>query len=306
MASQDAKGTVFDIQRFSLHDGPGIRTLVFLKGCPLSCQWCCNPESINPSPEVGFMKERCNKCGKCKSACKVQAITLSADGLPEIDRKLCNNCGDCVQACLPRALVMYGKEMTAAEVVEEVRRDELFYGDSGGITMSGGEPLRQHAFVKAVFELCRQAGIRTAMETSGFATKQVWQELLPFLDCVLYDLKLLNCESHQKYTGQPNTIILENAALVAKSGVPVLFRIPLVISINGTPENIRATADFIKSLQESGAAVELMPYHRLGLAKYNALGRSYTLEGLRPSELARVEAVRRAYEDMGVRCTVSK
>ncbi len=261
MASQDMKGMVFDIQRFSLHDGPGIRTLVFLKGCPLCCRWCDNPESISPWPELGFVKDRCNKCGKCRPVCPEQAITLSHDGMPEIDRKRCTNCGDCVPVCLPHALIMYDREMTAAEVLEEVRRDELFYGDAGGVTVSGGEPLRQPFFIRSLFELCRQAGIRTALETTGLATKEVWQELLPLVDYVLYDIKYLDSEVHRRYTGQPNALILEDARLVAASKVPLLFRTPLIPSINGTAENVSATASFIRGVQGSKAAIELMPYH---------------------------------------------
>lgn len=300
------KGLVTDIQRFSVHDGPGIRTLVFLKGCSLSCRWCDNPETINHWPELGFVKANCNKCGKCPIACPEQAITLDSSGMPVIDPQRCTNCGECVAACLPEALILYGKAMSADEVLHVIMQDVIFYGDSGGVTVSGGEPLRQPAFVQALFERCREAKIHTAIETCGFASTQALRRVLPVVDYVLFDLKSMDSQLHQAYTGKPNASILENAKTVAASGVPVLFRSPLVPGVNDSPQNIRETARFLKALQGSEAALELMPYHRMGKAKYEALQRPYPMENIRPPEPAYLESIRQAYQDLGIRCTISR
>lgn len=253
------------------------------------------------------MQALCNKCGKCVAACPEQAIFLGSEGTPQIDRERCTVCGDCLTACFPGALTMYGKEMTVAEVFREVCRDQIFYKDSGGgVTASGGEPLQQPSFVKALFQMCHEAGIHTALETTGFATRRVLEEVLAWTDYVLYDLKHLDSEIHQKFTGIPNTLILENANLIAASGVRTLFRSPLIPGVNDTPENIRETASFLKAIQGEEAALEFLPYHSLGLAKYKALGRRpYALEGVKPHDPAHVASIRRSYEELGVKCTVS-
>ncbi|MDP2931346.1 MAG: glycyl-radical enzyme activating protein [Chloroflexota bacterium] len=300
------KGIVTHIQRFSVHDGPGIRTLVFMKGCYLRCQWCDNPETINHSAEVGLVKAHCNKCGKCPGACPEQAITLDAEGIPVIDSQRCNNCAKCVAVCLPEALILYGREMTVEEVFQEVKQDEIFYEKSGGVTASGGEPLRQATFVKALFERCREAGIHTALETCGFAPAGALEQVLPVLQYCLFDLKHMNPDVHRAYTGQPNDVILDNARKVVESGVTVLFRSPLIPGINDSQENIKATASFLKELQGDKACFELMPYHRLGKAKYEALRRPYPLEELKSPEPDYAESIRQAYQDLGIHCTISK
>ncbi len=233
-------------------------------------------------------------------------MALGSDGMPNLDSQRCTNCGDCTAVCFPDALIIYGKEMTVLEVFEEVQRDEIFYESSGGVTVSGGEPLQQASFVQALFELCREAGIHTALETCGFASRKALEQVLQLTDYVIFDLKHLDSQTHQIYTGKPNTRILENAKIVARSGLPVLFRAPLIPGVNDSLENIRETACFIKKLQGDEAAFELLPYHRLGKAKSEALHRSYLLEELRPSEPDYVESIRQSYEDMGINCTISK
>lgn len=304
---EDQRGLVFNIQRFSLHDGPGIRTTVFLKGCPLLCLWCDNPESKNPTLELGFSRVCCDKCGKCLPACPEGAIVLDSEGMPQIDRERCNACGKCVAVCVPEALAIYGKWYSVDEVFQEVHKDaNLFRRSGGGVTVSGGEPLRQSSFVLALLQRCREAGIHTAVETSGFVSPAVLREVLPFIDLVLFDLKHLDPEVHRRLTGQSNDLVLENATLVVSSGAKVQFRLPLIPGLNDTPENIRSTAQFLMKLQGEGASIELMPYHRLGVGKYQALDRAYALETLESAGPEFCESVRQAFEECGVRCLVSK
>ncbi len=306
MITCGTSGLVFDIQRFVLHDGPGVRSLVFLKGCSLKCLWCDNPESIEPHPEIGLMRFRCNKCGKCFTACPEDAILLDSEGMPRLARDKCTNCGQCVKVCGPSALILYGEERSVLDVFEEVKRDKIFYESSGGgVTVSGGEPLLQPSFVKALFEICRDAKIHTSLETAGFANRQVLEEVLPLTDYVLYDLKHLDSGYHEKFTGRSNGLILENARIVAKSGVPVLFRCPLIPGINDTNENVEQTANFLRAISRGEATIQLLPYHRLGEAKYRVLDKHYAMQRIEPSEPSQVESIRRMYEDMGVKCSVS-
>jgi pyruvate formate lyase activating enzyme len=301
------RGMVFNIQDYCIHDGPGIRTTVFLKGCPLRCQWCSNPESMNSRPQLGFIKMKCTKCGKCVSACTEGAMGGAVDEIPQIDRERCTNCGKCVEVCGADALAVYGKEMTTEELFEAVRKDEIFYrGSGGGVTVSGGEPLQQPEFVCEFFDMCRGAAIHTAIETTGHTTHAVLERVLTLTDYVLFDLKHLNSIDHRRYTGQPNELILENAERVAASGVPVLFRMPLVPGINDTDLNIQATAAFLQRVWKGAGRLELLAYHRLGMGKYEGLGKSYRLESVRPPERSHVEAVRNAFEKLGVSCTVSQ
>lgn len=302
------RGVIFDIQRFSLHDGPGVRTLVFLKGCPLACQWCSNPESNNPEPELGLMRSRCNQCGECVPVCPEHAIARNGAGMPRIDRGRCNNCGACTLVCLPRALILYGREVTVEEVHREVRKDKLFYeGSSGGVTVSGGEPLQQPSFVRALFKVCHEEGISTCLETSGCAATRVLEEILPVTDYVLFDLKQLDDAVHERFTGASNKLILENAAVAVKSGVSVQFRCPIIPGINDTPENIKETARFVIGVQGKETALELLPYHRMGVAKYEALDRTYSLRELATllPDSNHMKSIQCTYEELGVRCTIS-
>jgi pyruvate formate lyase activating enzyme len=234
-------------------------------------------------------------------------MTPGPEGIPLITRQQCTVCGDCVQVCPAEALAIYGKEMTAGEVFAEVRRDEIYYrGSGGGVTVSGGEPLLQPHFVRALFHLCRQVGIHTAVETAGFVRPRVLQALLPLTDYVLYDLKHLKAHAHREYTGRSNDLILRNAAMVVASGIPVQFRMPLIPGLNDTPDNIQETAAFVGKLGATSAHLELLPYHRLGEGKYQALGQPYPLADLRTPKTEQVEAVRRAFEELGVRCSVAQ
>lgn len=296
---------VTNIQGYSIHDGPGIRTVVFFKGCGLACQWCANPECISNNPEIGFIENLCKFCGKCLNACPEGALRLQ-QGQGRVDYSRCKVCGKCVDACYYGAMVLYGKEMSVEEVFDAVRRDKIFYDSSGGgVTVSGGEPLLRAPFVKELFELCHGNGINTCIETSGFVKRENLELVLPVTDYLLFDLKHLNSELHKQYTGQPNELILSNAKLASESGANVLYRMPLIPTINDTPANIRETAEFLKSLSPAGE-IQLMPYHRLGDSKYKALNRIRPLQELEIMKDDSVNEVKQAFIDLGVKCTISK
>jgi pyruvate formate lyase activating enzyme len=298
---------VTNIQGYSIHDGPGIRTVVFLKGCSLECQWCSNPECISPHPEVGFIKTLCTQCGKCAEVCPDGALVYEEGKLPYINRRQCTGCSLCSSVCSYQALVLYGEPMNADEVFDAANRDKMFYQASGGgVTVSGGEPLLQPEFIGDLFEKCRRAGIHTCLETSGCASESALRKVLPYTDYILYDLKHMNSEKHLQYTGKPNRLILSNAKIVATSGVETLFRMPLIPGINDDLQNIKETAEFLHGLGDNALRIELMPYHRLGKGKYEALDRQYLLSELCSPESEHLESVTNIFKGSGIICMISR
>ena len=285
MATEEATGLVSSIQRYCIHDGPGIRTIVFLKGCPLRCLWCSNPENQEAYPEIAFVRERCLGCGTCTASCPSGAMSVRGPG-PQIDRQLCRGCGSCADACPSGALRLIGKRMTPKEVMAEVRKDEVFFRTSGGgVTVSGGEPLAQPHFVAGLFRRCKEMGLHTAVETSGYAGWNAIEQLLQWVDLFLYDLKVMNPEKHKAYTGVDNRIILENLSRlsVARKGRGVVVRIPLVPTVNLSREELETLARFV-AVHDIGT-VHLLPYHAYGSGKYAQLGRSYRMSAVgEPSE----------------------
>jgi pyruvate formate lyase activating enzyme len=297
---------VSNIQGYSIHDGPGIRTVVFLKGCPLSCRWCSNPENISPEAEMGFIESLCAHCGKCGDACPNNAI-CPGESVYRIDHTRCLVCGTCRDNCFYNALVRYGEVMTVDEVWDAVRRDKMFYDASGGgVTVSGGEPLLQVSFVRGLFELCRSEHIGTCMETCGFAPSEALLEVMPVTDSFLFDLKHMDGDVHRRYTGQDNRQILRNAGMLIKDGADVLFRQPLVRGVNDSMTNIDATAGFLSGLGEKALRLQLMPYHRMGQSKYKALNAAHDMDEFVVMDDSEVDALKDAYVDRGIDCTISR
>ena len=269
-------GTVFDIRKYSVHDGPGIRTTVFLKGCPLDCWWCHNPESQSNLPEPMLRPNLCIACDACIEACSEGAIERAGGGLTW-DRALCVSCGDCAEICLAGAREMAGREMTVSAVLAEIERDRPFYEESGGgVTFSGGEPLLQWRFLGELLRACREIDLHTTLDTSGFAAWEVFENILPYTSLVLYDLKHTNPERHRQVTGVPLAPILRNLERLSARGVPIWLRVPLVPGINDDEENLRrvgALAARLPGIRQVG----LLAYHPTAAGKYERLGRPYRL-----------------------------
>lgn len=277
-------GLVFDIERFAVNDGPGIRTLVFLKGCPLHCVWCANPESMVRQPELIQLRNNCIACHRCLTACPVDAIHLAEDGGPTIDRTRCDLCAQCAQTCYAGALKVAGRYVTIPELMAEVERDRPFYERSGGgITFSGGEPTAQAAFLLAALREAKKRNLHTAIETCGFVSWETFEPILRYVDLVLFDVKHMDSGEHRRLTGVPNELIVANLGRIRTLGLPVRVRLPLVPGCNDSPDNIRATATLVASMPNV-QALDILPYHRLGEPKWGELDRSYELHGVLPPD----------------------
>jgi pyruvate formate lyase activating enzyme len=318
MAEIQLTGRVYDIQGFSVQDGPGIRTTVFLKGCPLSCPWCHSPESQAFYPQLSWIAMRCPgiaKCGKCLNVClkgalapgKVirHAVTQEDIQLVKIDRKLCDNCGHCARACYPDALYICGKDYTVEELMERVCKDIPFYEHSGGgVTISGGEALSQPEFTLAAMKGLKQRGINTALDTTGYANYKHIGAVLPYTDLFLYDLKHMDSTQHKKAVGVPNELILENARKIAADGGKLQVRIPVIPRFNDSEENIRTTGIFCRELGVAVASVQLLPYHTLGTVKYQRIAEErQVLEAAPPSD-EKIQALKGVLEGFGLSVTV--
>jgi pyruvate formate lyase activating enzyme len=278
----ETKGIIFNIERFTLHDGPGIRTTVFLKGCPLNCVWCCNPKSQSIAPQLAYFEEKCTACGRCLLLCPRGAISSDGKNQPvSIDFALCDGCGTCVAACIPDALVMMGEEKTAREIVEIVKRDSPFYLRSGGgVTLSGGEPLAQPNFSAEILRLCKDAGIHTAIQTCGYTTQTDIEKVLPYLDLVIFDLKHMDATIHQNLTGKSNQLILENLEYINSQKKEIVLQIPLIPGINDSAENLAASFHLAQTMKYV-KGISLLSYHALGQSKYSRIGQNYELLDLR-------------------------
>ncbi len=297
------KGRIFSIQRFSIQDGPGIRTTVFLKGCPLRCAWCSNPESQSPHPEIMARPQKCEGCGECVEACPKKAIQLEG-GVARIDRALCDLCMDCAAACPTGALEVSGEEVTIEEAVNESCRDEPFYKNSdGGVTLSGGEPLFQPAFALRFLRECKERGLSTALDTCGYAPWEVFEGILAHTDLVLFDVKHLDPEMHLEGTGVDNDLILDNLRRMTASGrTRVWIRIPVIPGYNDSEEHARALAERLAGMPVE--KVSLLDYHEWGKPKYGFLGKEVPFQGEVSEDPERLERLKGIMESAGLSVTI--
>ena len=294
------KGLVYNLQRFAIHDGPGIRTLVYMKGCPIKCLWCSTPQTQQNTVEVLHIELHCKKCGRCADVCPVGAIIFSAEEGPNIDRVLCNSCGQCVEDCPNQALELLGKYMTVEELFREVDKDSPFYRRSnGGVTVGGGEPTMQHEFVAAFLKRCKQRYIHTAMETCGYVKWGHLEKLIEQLDLVYMDIKHMNTVVHKELTGVSNEIILENIRKVAAMR-SLILRIPTVPGCNDSDDNILDTARFARELGDNITRIELLPYHKFGTQTYSRIGREYRLADVETPGDEHMQRLKDIIESCGV------
>lgn len=292
-------GTVFNVQRYSIHDGPGIRTTAFLKGCPLSCTWCHNPEGLSAEPEILVVADRCVTCLACMDACPSPPPVSAPEGDGK-DRALCVRCGACANACVPGARRLVGRQVSVSELVEELERDRPFYEESGGgVTFSGGEPLMQGEFTLACLGECRSRGLSTAVDTCGFADRALLREVAGSTDLFLYDLKVLDDAGHRELTGAPVEPILENLRELDAIGADVTIRFPLIPGITDERDNIEALGTFVRSLERI-RQVHVLPYHKTASDKYARLGRSYDHGGMRADLGTVVQDVESILRDSGL------
>jgi pyruvate formate lyase activating enzyme len=311
-------GKIYDIQGFSLQDGPGIRTTVFLKGCPLRCPWCHSPESQEFCSQLSWMSIKCVgmvQCEKCLAACPHNAISpgkwIQRPTTQEqiqhihIDRALCDNCGKCTKVCVYKALYMCGEDYTVDELIKRVSKDIPFYEQSGGgVTVSGGEPLSQPEFTRHFLKKLKECGIHTALDTTGFAPFNIIESVLPYTDLFLFDLKHMDSTEHKLATGVSNDLILENAVKIAEAGASIQIRLPLIPHFNDSEENIRETGIFCKSLGKAVNLIQLLPYHNLGVIKYQRIDNNRVVLEAEPPSEEKIHSLKQVLENIGLPVTL--
>jgi pyruvate formate lyase activating enzyme len=300
--TESIRGNITDIQRFSIHDGPGIRTLIFFKGCPLSCPWCCNPETQSGASEIVFYDFKCIGCKNCLRACTREAILRP--GKHHVDSQRCDLCGACVDVCPSGALKIAGTPMSVEELVEVVEKDRIFYEKSGGgVTITGGEPLSQPSFLYALLDALKKQGFHTAIETSGFGDWACLENIRPKTDLFLFDLKLLDSRKHREVTGVDNAAILSNLKKLIETGSNVVVRIPVIPGYTADDGNIEEIFRFVVSLGKI-KTIHLLPYHNLGRSKYRYSGREYPLPSLEPPRAQDVARLKVQAENAGLGCII--
>jgi len=297
------KGLVFNIQRYSIQDGPGIRTTVFFKGCPLRCKWCSNPESMNPRQELMVRAAKCDGCGKCIDVCSHNAIELHANYL-NIDRSKCDLCLKCIDICTKDVIELSGTYMSVEEAMEECSKDEIFYQNSGGgVTLSGGEPLYQPEFALNMLKECKERALNTAIDTSGFASWKVIETILPYTDLVLFDIKHLDPERHKTATGVNNEIILDNLHKIVSSRTSrVWIRIPVIPTFNDSETYMGTLAETLGTIPVE--KISLLGYHEWGKPKYASLGREYPPNGCTPPTQEKLESLQAIMQSKGLQVTI--
>ena len=300
LAATMKNGVIFDIRKYSIHDGPGIRTAVFFKGCPLRCWWCHNPEGQNIEPELVYRESRCIGCGECSRSCQREAISLVAQSI-SVNRDDCVLCGNCCRMCPSDALSIAGKQMSVKEILEEIEKDRIFYEESGGgVTFSGGEPLLQPDFLNTLLNECKERAIHTTVDTCGFAQYEIIDRIRGKVDLFLYDIKTMDSRKHRKYTGASNERILKNLKKLAEGGSSIVVSFPIIPGINDDDKNVTRTAEFISSLPNI-QQVNLLPYHKAGIEKYKNLDKPYKLGRIQPPSNQRINSVKEKMEASGIR-----
>ena len=295
---------IFDIKRYAINDGPGIRIVIFLKGCNLNCAWCHNPESISNETERMYAPAKCIQCGTCVMACPEKAITLTSDGIIT-DTDLCQMNGCCAEVCPTKAIEISGKSMSVAEIMNEIEKERVFFDQSGGgVTFSGGEPLQQSGFLIELLDECGKRGIHRAVDTAGLANTEIILDIARRTDLFLYDLKMMDSEKHREWVGVPNEKILENLKAVAATGVKIIIRIPLVGGVNDDAENMIATARFVAELSGEKKEVNLLLYHKIAQTKYQKLGRPEEFQLLEePTRKAQQQAIA-IFQKFGIKASI--
>lgn len=278
---QKVTGTVFDIKKYAIHDGPGIRTTVFFKGCPLHCAWCANPESWDISPEIIYSEISCIKCFSCIKICPVSAINFEkSSNKIKVNKDVCTSCNKCIDECPTKALKLVGKHYSVGELISEIKDDESFYRESkGGITLSGGEPTMQYNFLLKFIKKCKENYLNIVLDTCGYISWSIMEEIIKYVDLVFYDIKIINSFKHKEYTGKSNEIILKNAQRISSLDIPMVIRFPLVPGYNDSEKDIKSLGMFASKLK-SVKEIDILPYHRLGESKHVKLRGKYKLEGV--------------------------
>jgi len=298
------KAYVSNIQRFSVHDGQGIRTTIFLLGCPLRCKWCQNPETLNSKPVIMMNQGLCAECGACMNACPQRAISLDEQGIMITDNQQCNYCFECTAACYFNARQVSGRQYTSDELFHDVIKDKEFYLSSGGgVTISGGEPTMHTDYCCQLFKMLKEQGIHAAIETCGYTKWESFERLIPVADLFLYDIKLFDENKHKKWTGVSNELILENLIKLDQANQNIIIRIPLIPTVNDDEAEFMKIIGFVKKLQ-AVEEVHILPFHQLGSSKYKLVGKLYDLEDLPEENNDRVEKCKNIALDAGFRVSI--
>jgi len=295
---------IFDIKRYAINDGPGIRIVIFLKGCNLNCDWCHNPESISTESERMYSPAKCIQCGTCVMACPEKALTLTPEGIIT-DDELCKMCGKCAEVCPTKAIEISGHPMSVTEIMNEIEKERVFFDQSGGgVTFSGGEPLLQSKILIELLDECSKRRIHTAVDTAGLANTEIILDVAKRTDLFLYDLKMMDSERHRKWVGVPNEKILENLKAVAATGAKIIIRIPLIGGVNDDAENMESTARFVAALSGEKKEVNLLPYHKIAQTKYQKLGRPDEFQLLEePTKEAQLQAIA-IFQEYGIKASI--